>query len=153
MYFQILSYRARYDREHNQTKCHNRNCTSIEVHMFEENIDDWHKNSNLRKSSSNQCPAQLVHSPKYLQGQLLDPSKHKARRKNHTKRQSSDEIRIRCICRKQVRDYDSDNIYYSHNNNSRTIEFSIFFLEFCMIRIIASVFYSSQTFNSQYIQS
>ena len=100
MYFEILSYRACDNGKHDTAECDQGNRTAIECHMLEDEKHDRHKDSNLRKSSSDKRPAQLIHPPENLKRKLLDSCKHEARRKDHTKRQSSDQIRIGGICRK-----------------------------------------------------
>jgi hypothetical protein len=99
MYFKILSDRARHHRKHDETESQDRKRTSVESHMSEKDIHYRDKDGYLRKSRSDQCPAQLIHPPENLQRKLLDASEHKTRRKNQSEWQSPNQIRIRSIYR------------------------------------------------------
>ena len=82
MNFYILSDRTCNNGKHNTAKRNQGNRATIESYIFEDKKYYRDKDSNLRKSSSNQCPTQLIHPPKNLERQLLDSCKHKTRRKN-----------------------------------------------------------------------
>ncbi len=139
----ILSYRARNDRKHNATESDERNRCPIKRHILENKEYYRDQDSNLRKSSNDQRSAQLIHSSEYLQRKLLDSRIHETSGKNHTKRQSSDKIRIRSVRRKQIRYYNGDNIHYRHDDQSRTHEFSVFGFQFLMFRIFILILDSS----------
>ena len=149
----ILSDRACDDGKHDAAECYDGNRASVERHILEDEEDDRHKDSDLRKPCGDQGPAQLVHPPEDLERQLLDSRKHEARGKDESERQSSDQIRIRSICREQIRDHDSDEIHYGHDDQSRTDEFPIFGFQFGVIRILIRFFDGSQAFDGQNIES
>gem|GEM_PF-6759506 len=143
MNLDILSDRTSYDRKHDTRKGNQRNRTTIKSHIFEDEENDRYQYGYLRKSSDDQRSAKLVHPPENLQRQLLDTRIHETRRKNKSKRQSSNQIWIGRIRRKQIRNDDSNNVHQRHNNQSRTDKSSIFRFKLCMIRIFFLFFDSS----------
>jgi len=153
MDFDILTYTAGDDRKQDTTKRDERNRASIKCHVFENKVDHRHQDRYLRKSSRDKRPTQLIHSPKYLQGKLLDSSEHKARRKNQSKWQSSNQVWIARICRQEICHDKCYRVDSTHDDHSRSHKFSIFFFELSMFRIFLFFFDLTKSFDSQHIQS